>query len=277
MPTDFQDSHATDILAFRLRSEAERRRQYPFPVGPRKLADTLIEFATGGSWWLEDFDANTQFKAAPGRVFVVPAEHAHSLRMVKGRPMRTRWALIGLEDEIGRDLLTQLPCSMLLSPKDSFRVSQILSSLDQSAGEGIAKRVAFQRLGLELVSIILENSPVTLIRSADSATDRVQEVLRFIRDHLHEPLSRKDLARQAHLSVTRFHYVFLEATGQAPMKYLMEQRIRRAGQLLLSTALSSQEIGNKCGFESPPHFSRMFARLTGISPLNYRLQARQAE
>ncbi len=251
-----------------------RERQYPFPVGPRTLADTLVEFATGGGWYVEDLDANVRFKAGPGRVFVVPAEHAHRLRMARGPAMRTQWALLTLEDEIGRDLLLQLPRAMLLPAAASQRASEILVHLESCAVGGLGGRIQFQRLGLELVSIILEHNRSPLVRSAGRDGDRVQEVLRFIRHHLHEPLRRQDLARQAHLSATRFHYVFLEATGMAPMKYLMEQRIRRARQLLLSTTLSSQEIGVQCGFESAPHFSRMFARLTGVSPLRYREQAR---
>jgi AraC-like DNA-binding protein len=274
MPSDSQVIRPIDTLTFRRRGGTYGSRMFPYSIGPRRLADTLVEVATGGSWEVQDLDADLTFKAAPGQMFFVPAERNHLLRMIEGRPMRSRWALIALEDEVGRDLFQRLPHAIALPTKPSTRAARLLKELERPYGIGLSECLAFQRLGLELVSLILEHCSVPLAALPKAAL-RMEQVLRFIRDHLHEPLSRRDLARQAHLSPTRFHYVFLEATGQSPMKYLMSQRMHRARQLLLSTTLSSKEVGQQCGFNSSAHFSRLFTALTGISPLSYRAQIRE--
>ncbi len=69
---------------------------------------------------------------------------------------------------------------------------------------------------------------------------------------------------------------FREATGFAPIDYVIRARIRRAADLLadLNAGLSITEIAFRCGFQDSNYFSRQFRRYIGTNPRNYRRHPR---
>jgi len=101
---------------------------------------------------------------------------------------------------------------------------------------------------------------------------RVLPCLRYIQDRMAGGFTRKALALQMGLSPTRFHVVFRNATGRAPMDYVRHLRVQRAQRLLLETALTVAEVGAHIGYHDPFHFSRMFKSAVGQSPASYRRQ-----
>src|SRR5690606_19517486 len=95
----------------------------------------------------------------------------------------------------------------------------------------------------------------------------------LMQQRLHAPLSRSDLAAAVHLSPTRFHYVFKQAMGVAPLAYLAQLRIQRAQQLLTTTRLRIADIAHAVGCSDAFHFSRQFRKHVSISPYQYRTQS----
>ena len=85
-----------------------------------------------------------------------------------------------------------------------------------------------------------------------------------------ETVTVSELAEACFLSQGRFSHLFKESIGVSPMRYITEQRIKRAGELLAETENSVSEIGALVGFDDQNYFSRMFRKYTGLSPLNYR-------
>ena len=58
-------------------------------------------------------------------------------------------------------------------------------------------------------------------------------------------------------------------------EYIQLVRIRNAQSLLRDTTLSIQEVSYSVGIDDPLYFSKIFRRLSGQSPRDYRNQARQ--
>jgi AraC family transcriptional regulator len=87
---------------------------------------------------------------------------------------------------------------------------------------------------------------------------------------LGEPISLAELARACKLSPSHFARAFRHATGQPPHRWLMEQRIEKAKQLLVDTTLSLAQIALTCGFADQSHFTRVFAQLAQSSPGQWR-------
>ena len=87
---------------------------------------------------------------------------------------------------------------------------------------------------------------------------------------LDEPISLAELARACKLSPSHFARAFRQTTGQPPHRWLMEQRIEKAKQLLVDTTLSLAEIAQKCGFADQSHFTRVFAQRVRSSPGQWR-------
>ncbi len=80
------------------------------------------------------------------------------------------------------------------------------------------------------------------------------------------------LAKRAGMSERNMRRQFKRATGTAPSKYLIEQRVRKGAELLLSSDLPVGEIALRCGFCDGSYFCLQFKRLLGMAPKAYRKQ-----
>jgi AraC-like DNA-binding protein len=82
------------------------------------------------------------------------------------------------------------------------------------------------------------------------------------------------LARQLNVSETGLRELFHRVAGRSPRLYFEERRIERAARALLETDSSIANVARAAGYDDPYHFSRVFKRVTGKSPREYRRHAR---
>lgn len=102
----------------------------------------------------------------------------------------------------------------------------------------------------------------------------VAEAIAFLRAHLAEPISLRDVAEAVHLSPSHLARRFREATGVTLLTFLHRLRTAHARQHLAETDDSVLEVALACGFDSPEHFHRIFKRETGLTPHRYRVRQR---
>ena len=100
---------------------------------------------------------------------------------------------------------------------------------------------------------------------------RIEDAVAYIEQHYTENISVEDLAAAANMSASRFYPVFREALGVTPVDYINHYRINRAIMLLsVESEKSIEEISMSVGFESSTYFRRVFKKITGKSPKEYR-------
>ncbi|MFF4594625.1 GlxA family transcriptional regulator [Amycolatopsis sp. NPDC001319] len=107
---------------------------------------------------------------------------------------------------------------------------------------------------------------------------RDEEPLAAVRERalreLRRPLTVAELAAWASMSERTFARRFVAETGTTPVRWLLDQRIARAQQLLESSDLPVAEIAGCCGFGSPVSFRQHFTRHVGVAPSRYRADFR---
>jgi AraC family transcriptional regulator, transcriptional activator FtrA len=103
-----------------------------------------------------------------------------------------------------------------------------------------------------------------------TADDPIGRTLDWAIEHLDEPLTVEDLARQARVSPRSFARRFRTATGTTPMQWLTRQRVLHAQRLLETTDLPVELVAQRCGFGTATALRVHFRRLVGTSPLAYR-------
>jgi AraC family transcriptional regulator len=94
----------------------------------------------------------------------------------------------------------------------------------------------------------------------------------FIATHLDGDPTIAQLARECGLSPGYFARAFRRTTGVTPHQWLIRKRFERAQQLLLRGRIELAEVAVACGFVDQSHFSRVFAKLAGMSPGKWRQQ-----
>ncbi|HGM7335024.1 TPA: helix-turn-helix domain-containing protein [Stenotrophomonas maltophilia] len=104
---------------------------------------------------------------------------------------------------------------------------------------------------------------------APHQTAALQRALRYVDDHLSQPLRVTELAEAA--CVSRFHLVrlFRSGTGASPLRYVRRRRIQRACELLPDAKQPMSSLAQQLGFFDQSHFVRSFRAETGCSPGQY--------
>ncbi|WP_296975613.1 AraC family transcriptional regulator [Thermobacillus sp. ZCTH02-B1] len=104
----------------------------------------------------------------------------------------------------------------------------------------------------------------------------VREILAYLDEHYRSPVSLDMLEAHAHLNKYYICHCFKEVTGMSIRQYILRRRINEAKKLLWLTDEPVEALSERLGFGYPMHFSRMFKLMTGVSPRQYRQQARAA-
>jgi AraC family transcriptional regulator len=100
--------------------------------------------------------------------------------------------------------------------------------------------------------------------------DCIENVKRYIRDHILEPLDRETLASVAGFSIPHFHRVFTAQVGESAISYVRRLRMIRAGQKLRMGAVDITEVALAAGYDSHAAFGKAFKQQFGLSPSEFR-------
>ena len=129
---------------------------------------------------------------------------------------------------------------------------------------------------VKLLAIFAEHlsmvSNQIVVREQNAELPVITRAKQFITDHQTEELSLEQVAKSVNTSKFYFCKIFKKATGINFTDYLSRVRTERAKNLLLNPNLRVSEIAYEVGFQSLTHFNRVFKRILGRSPTDYREQ-----
>lgn len=98
----------------------------------------------------------------------------------------------------------------------------------------------------------------------------IEQVQRYINDHLDEPLHREVLAEVVGFSVPHFHRIFTACVGENAATYVRRVRLERAGRKLRMGAVDITEVALAAGYNTHAAFSKAFKQQYGLSPREFR-------
>jgi AraC family transcriptional regulator len=141
------------------------------------------------------------------------------------------------------------------------------AKLDQRAEN--SKRLAIVASLFELpVSPVAE--PVARRPACALPKWRLKRVVEYVDSHISEQITLAALASVAGMSRMYFASQFRVATGLRPHDYVLHKRIERAQHLLVMTSDPLVEIALSVGFQTQAHFTTIFKRISGNTPLRWR-------
>ena len=92
----------------------------------------------------------------------------------------------------------------------------------------------------------------------------------YLRNHLHEPVTVSDIARQVHMSRAHFIRSYKSLTGKSPMTVLRLLRVECARDKIITTRLALKQIAAETGFYDEHHLAHTFRKLLAVSPSYFR-------
>lgn len=162
------------------------------------------------------------------------------------------------------------------SPLIKSLFPEIIDRLE--AGNEDDDRIAVQlwkTLVLELAKIIESGQEHPKWQSP--TVRKVQKLIQDINANIEENWSLEEMAAQCKIGRTHLNNLFNELTGYAPRQYLTLIRFERALKQLRETQKSITEIAFASGFNSSQYFTESFKDRTGLTPSEYRRQAKSIE
>ncbi|MAT99749.1 MAG: hypothetical protein CL608_21625 [Anaerolineaceae bacterium] len=163
-------------------------------------------------------------------------------------------------DERTRQIPVVILSSRQLSLADIKRLEQYaavtLRSKDVSTQEEIAASVHQALFGEEALPV--------------QTSALIKQSVAYLHQNYGRALSRSEIADELGMSEDYFSRTFSQELGISPWDYLNRYRVAQAKHLLQTTADSVQVIARRVGITDPAYFSRVFRRIVGESPTDFR-------
>ena len=139
--------------------------------------------------------------------------------------------------------------------------------------------------GEQLIKTYLEQFLIFLLRSVEKETastfpqrdgreDPLVSMMKaYIEEHLEENVRIQDLCREFDYSRSYLCRRFMQKTGQSLMEYSTRRKIKEAKRLIRETGMNFAQVSAQLAFENPQYFSRVFKRVTGMTPSEFKKRA----
>jgi len=122
---------------------------------------------------------------------------------------------------------------------------------------------------LEWVKYIVEKT-IEYINEAQNLVSPVDKVKKYIQLNLDKKLTREEIASYVYLNPDYLDRVFKKETGVSVARFIIQERLAKAKELLEKTDISINTIAENVGYPNAANFSSMFKKMTGVNPVDYR-------
>ncbi|RXH57872.1 helix-turn-helix transcriptional regulator [Granulicella sibirica] len=266
------------LAVTRMRSDrAFHESTSALPAEPAFLVNLYLKDVAMHRWLLKDgADAEHIFSMPKGGVGIVSLERGDTLLQTSPFDCLqfyvSRAALDEIADEHGARRVETLKCPRgKIDPVINQLAATILEAMK---APGVSHRPFLDHALLALLAhfarvygeMRLENVPAR----GGLAPWQTRRAVEILTANIEGELCMAHVARECELSVSYFVRAFKQTMGIPPYRWLTEQRIKRAKELLLHPAMPMAEIAIKCGFADQACFIRAFKRTAEGTPGEWR-------
>lgn len=221
----------------------------------------------------------SRYTISSGSVYLVGPNEFHSIFTSDlSKPITFYAVLFSLNPESEEDMkiisaldysLNDVNRVLKIDSKHRFTFEEILqlSRSDDERSKEISKHLLISLLyrffGADTLSISTNAVKNTRKRHVDKA-------LQLMEKNVKNSIRIEDISKRLMLSEEHFIRIFKEEMRMTPQQYFKRLKVEGASAMLMSSSKTIGEISDIFGFENQFHFSRVFKKCTGLSPLEYR-------
>jgi len=105
--------------------------------------------------------------------------------------------------------------------------------------------------------------------------ERIDIIFKLVRENFYRPIALEEVSDSVSMTVPAFCRYYKKVTGKTFTQFVNEFRIVHSTKLLLETHSNITDVCHESGFNNFSHFSKLFKKFTGKSPLKYRNEVKQ--
>ncbi|MDR1221431.1 MAG: AraC family transcriptional regulator [Tannerella sp.] len=239
----------------------------------------LIYCSRGEGWYRLDGKTCT---VPANHFFILPAERPHKYGSGSENPWYIYW--IHFKGSKAKLIYEQLQGLQFIDMNKDSRIDdrisffeELISALEMGNGDEIINYVNLSLNHLLATFLYVQSyRNVKLRKKGDQNTFFISLATHYMNENIEKRITLKSMASYFGYSESHFYRLFLKEIHYAPMNYFLHLKIERACQFLVHTDMQINQISFKLGFEDPYYFSRIFTKITGMSPKKYRANNREA-
>jgi len=234
------------------------------------IGQHVLIYCTEGDGWVETGGKKTDI--GPSQLIIIPANTLHKYGSYANNPWTIYWFHFGgeISGYIVNLILQKTSKSQPQIAYSENRIKlfeEIYTNLERGyiMDNLLHVNMVFYHF---LSSAIFEEK--FNFRESNTEKDRIDLLLDHVQNNLSTAFKLEELALYTNLSISQFSSLFKSRTGYPPIEYVNHLKIQKACQQLLLTDYPVKQIGLNLGIDDPYYFSRLFSKVMGISPGNYR-------
>jgi AraC family transcriptional regulator len=160
----------------------------------------------------------------------------------------------------------------MLPTRDSRLENLVLAMRDEVKEGCPSGRLFAESISVALVAYLVNKyaTPGNSLGASCLSPAQRRSISDYVRENLANDISVTELAAIVGTSPSHFSRQFSASFGITPYRFVMQERITRAKDLLATTRLSSGQVAMTFGFSSQSHFVKVFRQFTGVTPKQYR-------
>lgn len=139
-----------------------------------------------------------------------------------------------------------------------------------SAGKDVLADLAVKELLFRIMQVQNLNEGQDHAYSEHTANP-LSYVIAYIRQHISDSISIESLSEKAYMSKSTFYRAFKRELGLSPIEFILREKMAIAKKLLLGSNTKIAAISAEAGFQDVNYFIRLFRKMEGITPKQYRL------
>lgn len=230
----------------------------------------LIYCIEGAGWCTVD---GVKHLVKANQFIILPKGMPHEYGADEANPWTIYW--IHFKGHLAADYISNEVLPVVLNPSMHSRILQRINLFEEIFS---TLKMGFSRDNLRYACSMFHHFLGSLCYWVQycnavnhSEKGMIESVIHFMNEHIECKPTLADMAAFTGYSTSHFSALFCEATGMSPVAYFNQLRIRRACELLDFTDMKINQVCFKVGIEDPYYFSRLFKRIMGVSPREFRM------
>ena len=243
----------------------------------RVLGEYQFVYITKGKGIFQ-LDSKEEIPVSRGKLFMIFPGQWHSYHP----NIETGWNeyYIGFQGNIVENLVRNSfltkESQLLEIGSNEELVSLFARAIEIADNDKMCSQQYLSGIVMHMLGLVLSVSKNNVFELGGVA-QKIEQAKIIMNENVYKNIDPEELAEKLNISYSWFRKVFKDYTGYAPSKYIQELKFRKAKQLLICTSHTVKEISYMLDYNSTEHFFSLFKKITGFTPMEYRLYARGAD